>query len=164
MRWALTATIKMCFRGWKRLIIIKHPSFKGLKRPQHIFPLLYFFPPREISTLLFAELQLNLQKILLAISKKLAKAELERNAYLDCRQTAVLPAGPKNSPPLHSIETAVFICNTSFSMWSALSKLYSVKIKLISYGYLILFLQIIVLLLNILLGVCHGNMMPLLYK
>lgn len=67
----------MCFRGWKRLIFIKHPSFKGLKRPQHIFPLLYFFPPREISTLLFAELQLNLQKILLAISKKLAKAELQ---------------------------------------------------------------------------------------
>lgn len=73
-----------------------------------------------------------------------------------------LSAGPKNSPPLHSTETCstaiqVAVCDLLFYTDTQLKKINS-------HGHLILFLQIIVLLLDILICVSHAIMLPLLQK
>lgn len=77
-----------------------------------------------------------------------------------------LPAGPKTFPSPHSIETyptaiQVAVCIDLLFYTDAQFK----KKKLIYHGHLTLFfLQIIVLLLNILMCVFHAILLPLLQK
>lgn len=75
------------------------------------------------------------------------------------------PAGPQNSPPFHTIETystaiQVAVCDLLFYTDTQFNKK-----KKKSPGHSILFfLQIIVLLLNILMRVSHAIMLPVLQK
>lgn len=78
-----------------------------------------------------------------------------------------LPAGPKNSPSPHSIETYPTAIQVAvrIDLLFYTDAQFKKKKKLIYHGHLTLFfLQIIVLLLNILICVFHAILLPLLQK